>query len=104
MTREGQHSFWGQLVRNPLIVATVCGLVANCWAYSMPTWLEPPVARIGAASIALGLMLGRRGMPAGPADPAKRWSVGACWAFATPSSPWSRWGPFTCLVCKVTKP
>lgn len=76
MTREGQHSFWGQLVRNPLIVATVCGLAANLLGFRMPTWLEPPVARIGAASIALGLMSAGAGMQLGLLTHAKRLSVG----------------------------
>jgi predicted permease len=76
MTREGQHSFWGQLIRNPLIVATVFGLCANLLGFRMPTWLEPPVARIGAASIALGLMSAGAGMQLGLLTHAKRLSVG----------------------------
>ena len=75
MTREGQHSFWAQLVRNPLIVATVCGLLANLLGFRMPQWLEPPVARIGAASIALGLMSAGAGMQLGLLTHAKRLSV-----------------------------
>ncbi|WP_338138200.1 AEC family transporter [Comamonas aquatica] len=76
MTREGQHSFWGQLIRNPLIVATVCGLCANLLGFRMPSWLEPPVARIGAASIALGLMSAGAGMQLGLLTHAKRLSIG----------------------------
>jgi predicted permease len=41
MARAGEHSFWGQLLRNPLIVATVSGLVANLLGFRMPSWLEP---------------------------------------------------------------
>ena len=76
MARAGEHSFWGQLVRNPLIVATVCGLVANLLGFRMPSWLEPPVSRIGAASIALGLMSAGAGMQLGLLTHAKRLSVG----------------------------
>lgn len=76
MAREGQHSFWGQLVRNPLIVATVCGLAANMLGFRIPAWLEPPVSRIGAASIALGLMSAGAGMQLGLLTYAKRLSVG----------------------------
>ena len=75
MARAGAQSFWGQLVRNPLIVATVCGLCANLLGLRMPTWLEPPVARIGAASIALGLMSAGAGMQLGLLKQGKRLSV-----------------------------
>jgi malonate transporter len=75
MARESQQSFWGQLVRNPLIVATVLGLAANLLGFRMPQWLEPPVARIGAASIALGLMSAGAGMQLGLLTHAKRLSV-----------------------------
>lgn len=76
MARAGQQSFWGQLVRNPLIVATVCGLAANLLGFRMPAWLEPPVSRIGAASIALGLMSAGAGMQLGLLTHAKRLSIG----------------------------
>ena len=75
MARASQQSFWGQLVRNPLIVATLCGLCANLLGLRMPTWLEPPVARIGAASIALGLMSAGAGMQLGLLTQGKRLSV-----------------------------
>lgn len=76
MARESQQNFAGQLVRNPLIVATLAGLIANVLGFRMPTWLEPPVARIGAASIALGLMSAGAGMQLGLLAHAKRLSVG----------------------------
>lgn len=75
MARESQQNFAGQLVRNPLIVATVCGLAANLLGFRMPTWLEPPVARIGAAAIALGLMSAGAGMQLGLLTHAKRLSM-----------------------------
>lgn len=76
MARESQQSVMGQLVRNPLIVATVCGLAANVLGFRMPSWLEPPVARIGAASIALGLMSAGAGMQLGLLRHAKYLSLG----------------------------
>lgn len=75
MAREGQHSFVGQLVRNPLIVATALGLAANLLGFRMPEWLEPPVSRIGAASIAVGLMSAGAGMQLGLLRQAKRLSA-----------------------------
>lgn len=76
MARHGKQNFVAQLVRNPLIVATVCGLAANLLGFRMPQWLEPPVTRIGAASIALGLMSAGAGMQLGLLTQAKRLSVG----------------------------
>ena len=62
MTRHAQRGFMGELVRNPLIIATASGLVANLLGFSIPEVLAPTVTRIGAASIALGLMAAGAGM------------------------------------------
>ena len=62
MARHGQRGFVRELVRNPLIVATASGLAANLLGFSLPTWLEPTVNRIGGASLALGLMAAGAGM------------------------------------------
>lgn len=62
MARHGQSGFLRQLVRNPLIIATATGLVANLLGLRIPGWLEPAVSRIGAASLALGLLAAGAGM------------------------------------------
>ena len=62
MTRHAQRGFMGEIVRNPLIIATASGLVANLLGFSIPEFLAPTVTRIGAASIALGLMAAGAGM------------------------------------------
>jgi predicted permease len=62
MTRHAQTGFVRQLVRNPLIVATVAGLLANVLGLSVPTWATPTLTRIGAASLALGLLAAGAGM------------------------------------------
>ena len=62
MTRHNQSGFARELLRNPLIIATATGLVANMLGFTMPIWLEPTVTRIGAASLALGLMAAGAGM------------------------------------------
>lgn len=65
MARQGKHSFARELVRNPLILATASGLVANLLGFRIPGWMEPTVTRIGAASLALGLMAAGAGMQFG---------------------------------------
>jgi malonate transporter len=62
MARHAQTGLLRELVRNPLIIATASGLVANLLGYSIPPWLEPTTTRIGAASLALGLMAAGAGM------------------------------------------
>ena len=62
MTRHAQRGFMGEIVRNPLIIATASGLVANLLGFSIPEFLAPTVTRIGAASIALELMAAGAGM------------------------------------------
>ena len=51
-----------EVLRNPLIIATATGLAANLLGFTLPVWLEPTVTRIGAASLALGLMAAGAGM------------------------------------------
>ena len=65
MARHGQHGFARELLRNPLIIATASGLVANLLGFRIPEWLEPTVSRISAASLALGLMAAGAGMQFG---------------------------------------
>lgn len=65
MARHGQQGFLRAVVRNPLIVATASGLVANLLGFRIPGWIEPTVSRIGAASLALGLMSAGAGMQLG---------------------------------------
>ena len=65
MARHGERGFWGELLRNPLIIATATALVANLLGLRIPSALEPAVSRIGAASLALGLMAAGAGMQFG---------------------------------------
>ncbi|WP_284424334.1 AEC family transporter [Acidovorax sp. SUPP1855] len=65
MARAGQHGFFKELLRNPLIVATGSGLAANLLGFHIPVWMEPTVSRISAASLALGLMAAGAGMQFG---------------------------------------
>ena len=65
MARHGNTHFVRELLRNPLIIATASGLLANLLGFRMPVWLEPTVQRIGAAALALGLMAAGAGMQFG---------------------------------------
>lgn len=56
LARQGGHSFAAELIRNPLIVSTVAGLVCNVLGLKLPEVLQVPLSRMGAAALALGLM------------------------------------------------
>ena len=75
MARHAQRGFLGELVRNPLIIGTASGLAANLLGFTLPVWLEPTVSRIGAASLALGLMAAGAGMQFGALGRAKALAV-----------------------------
>jgi len=62
MARHSNTGFLRELVRNPLIIATGSGLIANLSGLQIPQWLDPSVSRIGASSLALGLMAAGAGM------------------------------------------
>lgn len=76
MARHARTGLVGELLRNPLIIATVSGLAANLVGFSIPGWLEPAVTRIGAASLALGLMAAGAGMQFETLARAKTLAVG----------------------------
>ena len=65
MARGSQTGFARELARNPLIIATVTALACNVLGIRLPSLMEPTVARIGQASIALGLMSAGAGMQLG---------------------------------------
>lgn len=71
MARHGERGFLRELVRNPLIIGTAGGLVANLLGFSVPGWLEPTVSRIGSAALPLGLMAAGAGMQLGALNRAK---------------------------------
>lgn len=60
-----------ELLRNPLIIATVSGLTFNLLGLHIPTWIEPTLTRLGAASIAMGLMAAGAGMELGHLNSAR---------------------------------
>lgn len=62
MARHSRTGFARALLRNPLIIATALGLAANFAGFRVPDWLETTVARVGGASLPLGLMAAGAGM------------------------------------------
>lgn len=76
MARHAQTGFFAALVRNPLIIATFAGLACNLLGLHVPGWLDPTLNRIGAASLALGLMAAGAGMQFGHLAQAKALAVG----------------------------
>ena len=75
MARQGQRGFAGALLRNPLIIGTASGLLANLLGLSIPGWLEPTISRMGASSLPLGLMAAGAGMQLGALGRAKSMAV-----------------------------
>ena len=65
MARHANTHFLRELVRNPLIIATASGLVANLLGFRVPEWLAPTVQRIGGAALTLGLLAAGAGMQLG---------------------------------------
>lgn len=75
MARYGQQGLARELVRNPLIIATVSGLLASLVGLQIPNWLQPTSDRIGQAALALGLMAAGAGMQLGSMTASKRLGV-----------------------------
>ena len=75
MARHAQRGLMRELVRNPLIIATLSGLAVNLLGLSLPDWSVPTLSRIGAAAIALGLMAAGAGMQFGHLSQAKTLAV-----------------------------
>jgi malonate transporter and related proteins len=62
MTRGTGQKLWRALLTNPLVLATLGGLVANSLGFFIPPWAELSVTRVGQAALALGLMAAGAGM------------------------------------------
>ncbi len=62
MAKHGESGLSRELIRNPLILATTSGLAFNLMGFSIPAILDPSLTKIGAASLALGLMSAGAGM------------------------------------------
>ena len=56
LARHAQSNIWRELLRNPLLIATVAGLTVHALGWPLPEPVVPVLDRLGQASIALGLM------------------------------------------------
>ena len=56
LARHGGRAYLRELVRNPLILATVSGLLFNVAVVRLPGLAETTLTRVGAAALPLGLM------------------------------------------------
>ncbi len=65
LARHGGHGFWREIARNPLILATVGGLVANLLGVRFVDPIGPTLHRIGQAALPLGLMAVGAGLKLG---------------------------------------
>ena len=56
LARHGGHSYGRELLRNPLILSTVAGLIANLIGLKFPEAVATTLQRIGLAALPVGLM------------------------------------------------
>lgn len=75
MAHGGGRGLGRELSRNPLIIATVSGLLANLAGLGLPEWLAPTFNRVGGSALALGLMAAGAGIQLGALARAKLLAV-----------------------------
>lgn len=56
LARHGGHGYLRELVRNPLIISTLAGLLGNLVGLRLPEPVSTTLQRIGVAALPLGLM------------------------------------------------
>ncbi len=79
LARHGRRGLLGELMRNPLLLAPVAGLLAHALGLAPPRLLWPVFDRLGGAAIALGLMTVGAGLQLG--DLHRQWRLSA-WLIA----------------------
>ena len=65
LARHGGHSYGRELLRNPLILSTLAGLLANAAGLKFPDAVSTTLQRIGLAALPLGLMATGAGLRVG---------------------------------------
>jgi len=56
LAKHSETHLFKEIIKNPLIIATVLGLGSNLLGLTMPDYIAMSLQRLGAASIALGLL------------------------------------------------
>ena len=56
LARHSQNSLWRELLQNPLIIATVSGVLYSMSGLPLPEVVQMLISRMGAASLACGLL------------------------------------------------
>lgn len=56
LARHGGHNVLAELVRNPLILGTLAGLIVRVGGVPLPHWMLETVGRAGQAALPLGLL------------------------------------------------
>ncbi|WP_251973850.1 AEC family transporter [Sphaerotilus microaerophilus] len=72
LARHGGQNTLRELAHNPLIIATVAGLLANLAGLRLPATVDMVLGRIGAAALPLGLMAVGAGLELGGLQKAPR--------------------------------
>ena len=72
LARHGGHSYGRELLRNPLILSTVSGLLANLAGLRLPDPIGTVMQRIGQAALPIGLMAVGAGLQLGGLTAAPR--------------------------------
>lgn len=65
LARHGGHSYLRELARNPLIISTVAGLLANAAGVKFPEAVGTVLQRIGVAALPIGLLAVGAGLKLG---------------------------------------
>ncbi|MBC7954881.1 MAG: AEC family transporter [Cytophagales bacterium] len=65
LARNGGHAYLRELSRNPLIISTVAGLLANAAGVSFPQPVATTLQRIGVAALPIGLLAVGAGLKLG---------------------------------------
>ena len=65
LARHGGHSYGREIARNPLIISTVAGLLANLAGLQLPEPVATTLQRIGGAALPLGLLAVGAGLQLG---------------------------------------
>jgi malonate transporter len=65
LARHGGHDYLREIARNPLIISTVAGLLANAAGVSFPEAVATTLQRIGVAALPIGLLAVGAGLRVG---------------------------------------